>query len=525
LANGNYDITFAPGTLTVTARPITFKADDVTRVYGESTPAFEYSVSAGSIIAGDTFGAASFSAAGSTVGSHAITLSGLVNANYDITFASGTLTVTARPVTFKADDIARTYGESTPAFGYSVTAGNIIAGDAFGAPSFSAAGSTVGSHAITLSGLANANYDITFAPGTLTVAARPITFKADDITRTYGESTPAFGYSVSIGSITAGDTFGAPSFSAAGSTVGSHVITLSGLANANYDVTFAPGTLTVTARPITFKADNVTRTYGESTPAFAYSLTAGSIIAGDTFGAPSFSAAGSTVGTHAITLSGLANANYDVTLAPGTLTVTARPVTVTADPKTKVDGQVDPPLTYQVTSGSLVNSDSFGGTLTRVAGDTVGTYAIQQGSLSLGTNYSLTYVGANFTITPACGQTATFLAPIKSGTRNVVKLGNVIPVKLSLTDCNGHAVTSRTLQIRLYAGTLTAVSETTQFVTATSVSAADTTGLMRLADGQYMYNLGTKGLTNDLPYTVVITAPATEQTTALLATALIEPKK
>jgi len=300
---------------------------------------------------------------------------------------------------------------------------------------------------------------------------------------------------------------------------------LSGLANANYNVTFAPGTLTVAARPITFKADDIARTYGESTPAFAYSMTAGSIIAGDTFGAPSFSAAGSTVGSHAITLSGLANANYDVTLAPGTLTVTARAITVTADPKTKVDGQADPPLTYQVTGGALVNADSFTGALTRAPGDTVGTYAIQQGTLSLGTNYSLTYVGANLTITPACGQTATFLAPIKSGVRNVAKLGNVIPVKLSLTDCNGDAVTSRTLQIRLYAGTLTAVSETTEFVTATSVAAADSTGFMRLADGQYMYNLATKGLTSGLPYTIVITAPATENTTALLATALIEPKK
>jgi mannose/fructose-specific phosphotransferase system component IIA len=275
LANPNYAVTFAPGTLTITARPITFKADNVTRTYGESTPAFSYSVSAGSMVAGDTFGTPNFSAAGSTVGSHAITLSGLTNPNYNITFAPGTLTVTARPITFTADDVTRTYGESTPAFAYSVSAGSIIAGDTFGAPNFNAAGSTVGSHAITLSGLANTNYDITFAPGTLTVTARPITFTADDVTRTYGESTPAFAYSVSAGSIIAGDTFGAPNFNAAGSTVGSHAITLSGLANTNYDITFAPGTLTVTARPITFTADDVTRTYGESTPAFAYSVSAG----------------------------------------------------------------------------------------------------------------------------------------------------------------------------------------------------------------------------------------------------------
>src|SRR5213079_35788 len=51
---------------------------------------------------------------------------------------------------------------------------------------------------------------------------------------------------------------------------------------------------------------------------------------------------------------------------------------------------------------SLVGTDAFSGALTRDPGESVAgsPYAIKQGTLTLGTNYDLTYVGANFTIDP-----------------------------------------------------------------------------------------------------------------------------
>ena len=58
-------------------------------------------------------------------------------------------------------------------------------------------------------------------------------------------------------------------------------------------------------------------------------------------------------------------------------------------------------MTYKVTTGSLVAGDSFSGGLTRAPGQSVGSYPIQRGTLSLGSNYNLSYVGANLTITPA----------------------------------------------------------------------------------------------------------------------------
>src|SRR5207302_8689786 len=83
---------------------------------------------------------------------------------------------------------------------------------------------------------------------------------------------------------------------------------------------------------------------------------------------------------------------------PPTFVSAATPITATADAKSKQYGAADPPLTYQVTTGALASGDAFSGALRRVAGESVGSYAIQQGTLALNTNYLLTYVGANLTI-------------------------------------------------------------------------------------------------------------------------------
>src|SRR4029079_1147025 len=108
---------------------------------------------------------------------------------------------------------------------------------------------------------------------------------------------------------------------------------------------------------------------------------------------------GEAVGPYAIkqgTLS--AGGNYTLTFVGANLTITARPVTVTADAKTKVYGDDDPALTY---TGVLHGTDSFTGNLERVGGENVGVYAISQGTLSAGSNYTLTFVSANLTISKA----------------------------------------------------------------------------------------------------------------------------
>ena len=101
--------------------------------------------------------------------------------------------------------------------------------------------------------------------------------------------------------------------------------------------------------------------------------------------------------------------------------ILARALTVTADAKTKKAGDADPVFTYQVTSGSLVGGDIFTGYLGRTSGDTAGTYAIQQGDLTAGSDYSINFVGANLTITPAGQNLSDWLSGAATNSANVGK--------------------------------------------------------------------------------------------------------
>jgi hypothetical protein len=101
----------------------------------------------------------------------------------------------------------------------------------------------------------------------------------------------------------------------------------------------------------------------------------------------------------------LAAANYQFSYVDGTLTVNRRPVTVTANAgQTKIYGELDPTLTYQVESqnGSrgLIATDSFSGSLSRTSGENVASnYAINLGTLA-NSNYEINLVSQNFAITP-----------------------------------------------------------------------------------------------------------------------------
>lgn len=101
-------------------------------------------------------------------------------------------------------------------------------------------------------------------------------------------------------------------------------------------------------------------------------------------------------------------ANYNTASASVLINVTARPITVTADAKSKTFGDPDPALTFTVGGNGLAAGDTiatvFSGALTRAAGESVAgsPYAITQGTLAANSNYDITaFTGADLTITPA----------------------------------------------------------------------------------------------------------------------------
>jgi autotransporter-associated beta strand protein len=88
-----------------------------------------------------------------------------------------------------------------------------------------------------------------------------------------------------------------------------------------------------------------------------------------------------------------------------THTVLPKAITVTADDKTRLYGDPNPPFTYQVVG--LTNNDTiatvFTGTPATVATITspVGSYPITKGTLTANSNYTMTFVNGTLTITPA----------------------------------------------------------------------------------------------------------------------------
>jgi hypothetical protein len=99
-------------------------------------------------------------------------------------------------------------------------------------------------------------------------------------------------------------------------------------------------------------------------------------------------------------LAGDGAANYGLSgVSDAAADITARPITITANAKSKLNGAADPALTYRLTGGTLVGTDALTGALERDAGEAVGQYDILQGTVNDsdgngGNNYDIDYVGA-----------------------------------------------------------------------------------------------------------------------------------
>ncbi|MEV2181205.1 two-partner secretion system adhesin CdrA [Pseudomonas aeruginosa] len=423
LNSGNYDLSYQGNNLTITKALLNVIADAKTKVYGDADPSLTYQVSG--LKNGDTAGAVlnggSLSrVAGENVGVYGINQGGLglVSANYDLSYQGNNLTITKALLNVIADAKTKVYGDADPSLTYQVsglkngdTAGSILTGGLN-----RAAGENVGVYGINQGDLAlnSGNYDLSYQGNNLTITKALLNVIADAKTKVYGDADPALTYQVS--GLKNGDTAGAVlnggSLSrVAGENVGVYGINQGGLGlvSANYDLSYQGNNLTITKALLNVIADAKTKVYGDADPSLTYQVsglkngdTAGSILTGGLN-----RAAGENVGVYGINQGDLAlnSGNYDLSYQGNNLTITKALLNVIADAKTKVYGDADPSLTYQVsglkngdTAGAVLN----GGSLSRVAGENVGVYGINQGDLALNSgNYDLSYQGNNLIITKA----------------------------------------------------------------------------------------------------------------------------
>jgi hypothetical protein len=244
------------------------------------------------------------------------------------------------------------------------------------------------------------------------ITPAPLTVHADNLQRPFGAANPPLTMSFSgfCGGDGLVDLQQQPSLTtSAGPSspvcAGGYPILLSGGSARNYVYVYRPGVLTITpAALVASELASEAIVYGSQLSKSALSgrvcsVSNGELVPGN------FSWNNSSeqlsAGTHMQSWSFQANDsnNYQTLSGVSSVRVKCRAITVTAQAQSKIYGEADPPLVYDISSGSLVGKDSFTGALARQAGENVGVYAVEQGSLALPANYTLSYMQANLHIT------------------------------------------------------------------------------------------------------------------------------
>ncbi len=431
--NANYTATFAitDGSVKINQCALTVTPVSKNKTYGQDDPDLTYTttglptgVAASDVLTG-TLGRAS----GEEAGEHLINQGSLAlvdSDNYTLTFdGTKALTIGKAELTATAVDKTITYGDS--AFTLEYTVSGLVNGDTkdavmTGSPSYDDTDTNAGTHAITLDNVTlsengNKYYTLkTRVNGTLTIQKKNLIVTAQAASKQVDEGDPEFRYTVTdaAGIDVTGIVTGKLSRES-GNAVGSYAITQGNLAltdNVNYTMTFVGANLTILEQdktPLTVTAKKETVQYGNA-PKLEYEVTG--LQNGDTAAAVltgTLECPGAeNVGTYTITQGNLAviqGKPYTLIFTSAPLTVEPRKLTVVAKTATKVYGNVDPALVYDVTNlpEGVDATDVLTGALSRDAGEDVkeGGYAIKQGTLAPKTaNYVVdSFTGANMTIT------------------------------------------------------------------------------------------------------------------------------
>ena len=398
----------AKNNLTITAAPLTISADDQSKTYGDADPTLTVNYSGDatgfdpSHVSGWSISAPTNASA--TAGTHSITVdvSAATADNDNYTFAtpiSGTLTVNKRPITLKAQDQSKIYGDAlslgTTAFdlttgSFAPYASGVHASEAATAVTLTSANgyaasttqnqATYSDEIVIQAGSVTGdnfdinNYLITRDEGDLTINKREVTLS---VTKSYDGTAIIETSELTIENRANGETLSTTGVLTANSknvdgtnfvvTTTNFLADGTGLAS-NYQLpsgSYVSAVNSVTTTPIalTITADDQSKTYGDANPSLSVVYTGlvendksspSSEISGLSVSAPT--GASADYGAHVITVSGATATygNYNITQNNGTLTVNQRPITLTATNQTKTYGDVDSlgTTSFSLTSGT-----------------------------------------------------------------------------------------------------------------------------------------------------------------------------
>ena len=402
-AGPNYTVSFTEDSMEITPKEVAVVASPKSKLYKSGDPALTFTSS--SLLGSDSIRGDLTRVSGENVGFYEIRIGTLsAGDNYSLKYTAASLEITPQPLTVTAVAKTKAYGSADPSLTY--TSSGLIGSDSLSGALTRAVGENVGSYNILVGTLsAGANYTLSYTGASLEITAASLGSSAINITPPSslvydgtgkGHTASASGVSGFSYTYTGVSPTEYPSSTTAPKDVGTYTVTASstdinqsGSKTANF---------TITPRLMTITAADKTKVYGSADPTLTY--TASGLIGSDTLSGALIRAEGENAGSYRILQGTLTvGSNYSLSYTEASLQITPAPVTVVAAAKTKTFGSADPALTY--TASGFIGSDALSGALTRAEGENAGSYSILQGTLSVGSNYSISYTGSSLQITSA----------------------------------------------------------------------------------------------------------------------------
>ena len=458
-----------PASLTVTGETASNKVYDSTTTATINTG----SATLSGVYSGDTVSLSTSNVAGSFAdknveSSKAVTvtgntISGTSATNYTLTQPTGltanitpaTITVTGETATNKIYDSTTVATINT---GIAAISG-VISGDTVTLVTANATGAfsninvgngksvTVSGNSI--SGTSASNYSLLQPTGlTANVTAATLTVTGETASnKTYDSTTTATLTGGSLSGVFNGDTVAltqAGTF--ASKNVGTGIVVtaadvISGTSASNYTLTQPTGlTANITTATLTVTGETASnKTYDGATTASINTASAvlSGVYSGDTVNLATANIAGTfsdknvgtakTVAVIGNSISGSDSGNYQL-VQPTSLTANITPasLSVIATSTYKVYGNADPTLSYSISGLIGVESanSNLSGLVSRISGESGGSYVINQGSLLSSSNYTIAFTQGTFQIIPGVLSGSSFSFPFNSIASNSP---NVVP--------------------------------------------------------------------------------------------------
>ncbi len=345
-----YEISYIPGTLTITKAPLSISAGNYTKKQGDAMPVFKASYTGfkngenESVLTKQLVFSCEANEA-SAPAEYAVTISGADAENYDISYEQGRLTVVeADAVVVRAKSYNRQYGDENPVFEFETEGAALD-----GTPEIvcsAVANSPVGSYTIEVKQGSIKNYNVHFESGSLVITKAPLTISAGNYTKKQGDAMPVFkasytgfknGEDESV--LTKQPVFSCEANEA--SAPAEYAVTISGADAENYDISYEQGRLTVVeADAVVVRAKSYSRQYGDENPVFEFETDGAALD-----GTPEIvcsAVANSPVGSYTIEVKQGSIKNYNVHFESGSLVITKAPLSISAGNYTKKQGDAMP---------------------------------------------------------------------------------------------------------------------------------------------------------------------------------------